>query len=112
MRPLCRKKRIKETEQKLRFSRNTLGHVFIIQLFLEVTLPLVPLLQFQVRGSLWRTGRGRDAGVSEYILQSFSRVEGKIHDLCIVYKTGVRRGAGGGEHLKSKQFVNYEQLRC
>jgi hypothetical protein len=87
MRPNCRKKRTKETEQKLCFSRNTLVHVFIIQLFLEVTLPLAPVFQFQERGSLWRTGRGRDASVSEYILQSFSRVEGKIHDLCIVYKT-------------------------
>jgi hypothetical protein len=67
---------------------NTLSHMFIIQLFLEVTLPLVTLLQFQERGSLWRTGRDLDACVSEYILQSFSRVEGKIHDLCIVYKTG------------------------
>jgi hypothetical protein len=92
MRPVCRKKRMKVTEQKLCFSRNISGHAFIILLFLEVTLPLVPLLQFQARGSLWRTGRGRDGGVSEYILQSFSRVEGKIHDLCIVYKTGYKTG--------------------
>jgi hypothetical protein len=67
---------------------NTLNHGFIIQLFLEVTLPLVTLLHFQERSSLWRTGRGRGAGVPEYILQSFSKVEDKIHDLCIVYGTG------------------------